>query len=91
MLGSPREKAETRKKLRAEARLAAEKGPEGVGLAALEQASSNLVDLFRNLAAQLAARFGRAAPRRKAAKDETPAVLTPPKLAKQLGVSTDKI
>ena len=91
LIGSPREKAATRKELREKARLEEKEGPEGVGLAALERASTDLVDLFRDVVAQLAERIGSAVPRRKAAEDKTPAMLTPPKLAKRLGVSSDKV
>ncbi len=91
VIGSPKEKASIRKRLREAARLAAKEGPEEVGLAALERASTDLVNLFRDLVARLAVRVGGAAPRRKAAGDETPGMLTPPKLAERWGVSADKV
>ena len=67
VIGSPREEADIRKRLRAEARLVAEEGPKEVELAVLECVATDLVNLFRGLAARLAVRVGGTAPRRKAA------------------------
>jgi len=91
VVGSSREKTDIQRKLRAEARLAAKERSEGIGLAALERAGTDLVNLFRDLLAWSAARVGGAGSRRKAVRHETPAMLTPPKLAKRLGVSADKV
>ncbi len=90
-IGSPREKAAMRKKWREKARLEAKEDPERIGLAAVEAASTGLMNLFRDVAAQLAERIGGATPRRKAAEDKTPTMLSPPMLAKRLGVSSDKV
>ena len=60
-------------------------------MAALESGSTDLVNLFRDVVAKFAARIGGAAPRRKATKDKTPTMLTPPMLAKRLGISPDKV
>jgi excisionase family DNA binding protein len=66
-------------------------GPEEAALAALELASQNLIGLFRSLEKRLAASCTTRAARRKRPKGESMAMLTPPQVAKQLGVSPDKV
>jgi hypothetical protein len=68
----------------------AAEGPEGLALAALEHEAGELLKLFRNAAARFAARLTTTTRRRKKPSDET-SLLTPPQLAKQLGVHPDKI
>ena len=66
-------------------------GPEEVAVAALELAGRDLIGLFRGLADRLAASCTTRVARRKTPKSESSEMLTPPKVAKQLGVSPDKI
>ena len=67
-------------------------GPEETALAALELAGQDLVGLFRGLAERLAASCTTRAARRKTPKAApSGGMLTPPQVAKQLGVSPDKI
>jgi excisionase family DNA binding protein len=70
---------------------AATAGPEEAALAALERAGHDLIGLFHGLEERLAASCTTRAARRKTPKAEPSGVLTPPKVAKQLGVSPDKI
>jgi excisionase family DNA binding protein len=65
-------------------------GPEETALADMERATENLLGLFRGLAERLAAKRAARKPRRQA-KVGTAAMLTPPQVAKRLGVSPDKI
>jgi excisionase family DNA binding protein len=66
-------------------------GPGGTALAALERVGQELVGLFRGLADGLAARCTTRTARRKRPEAEPTSVLTPPQVAKRLGVSPDKI
>jgi len=70
---------------------AATAGPEDTALAALELAGQELVSLFRGLEKRLATSCTTGAARRKTPKAEPSGVLTPPQVAKQLGVSPDKV
>ena len=66
-------------------------GQEDIALADMERAADDIVNLFRGLVKQLAASGTTRATRRKSPKDQPSGMLTPPKVAKQLGVSPDKI
>jgi excisionase family DNA binding protein len=81
-------KAETRKKTASESATA---GPEETALAALDRAGHDLVGLLRGLVERLAARCTTRAARRKRPKVAPSGMLTPPQVARQLGVSPDKI
>ena len=70
---------------------AATAGPEEAALAALELAGQNLISLFRSLEQRLAASCTTRAARRKTPKGKPSGMLTPPQVAKQLGVSPDKV
>ena len=50
-----------------------------------------MIEIFRGLAERLAANCTTKAARRKKSKNEPSGMLTPPQVAKQLGVSPDKI
>lgn len=66
-------------------------GPEETALADLERATDDIINLFRGLVKQLAASSTTRAARRKTPKGEPSGMFTPPQVAKQLGVSPDKI
>ena len=66
-------------------------GPEELAVAALELAGNDLIGLFRGLAERLAASCTTRTARRKTPKAAPSGMLTPPQLAKQLGVSPDKV
>ena len=66
-------------------------GPEGAALAALERQAQDLIGLFRDAVTRLADRIRSAGPPRKVTKTESGASLTPPQLAKRLGVSPEKV
>jgi excisionase family DNA binding protein len=66
-------------------------GPEETSLAALARAGQGLIGLFRGLVERLAASCTTRAARRKTQKGGPSGLLTPPQVAKQLGVSADKI
>ena len=66
-------------------------GPEETALAALERAGQDLLGLFRGLTARLAESSTARAARQKKPKSAASGPLTPPKVAKRLGVSADKV
>jgi excisionase family DNA binding protein len=66
-------------------------GPEETALAALELTGQSLIGLFRSVAEGLAASCMSKPARRKTPKGKPSGMLTPPQVAKQLGVSPDKI
>ena len=67
-------------------------GPEETALAALELAGQDLIGVFRSLEERLAASCTTRATRRKTPKAApSGGMLTPPQVAKQLGVSPDKV
>ncbi|MEI8376334.1 MAG: helix-turn-helix domain-containing protein [Planctomycetota bacterium] len=71
--------------------LPAKPGPEQIALAAMERAADEILNLFRELVKRLAAKCTDRAPRKKTSKGDSSGMLTPPQVAKQLGVSADKI
>jgi len=64
---------------------------EEAALAALEQQAQELLGVFREAVSRFSERLGSTAPRRTSAKTEPGASLTPPQLAKRLGVKRDKV
>lgn len=66
-------------------------GPEQIALTAMERAADDILNLFRGLVKQLAGKCTARAPRKEKSKGDSSGMLTPPQVAKQLGVSPDKI
>ncbi len=66
-------------------------GPEETALAALERVGHDLIGLFHGLTERLAENSTARAARQKKPKSAASGPLTPPKVAKRLGVSADKV
>jgi excisionase family DNA binding protein len=86
VIGDHRERAKARRKA-----AAAKPTVEDATLAVLDEQAQELVAVFRAAASRFSKQLESIAPRRDQAKAKAGASLTPPQLAKQLGVKPDKV
>jgi excisionase family DNA binding protein len=91
LIGTPAERAKARKRLREEAAAAPEAVAEAAALDDLDHALRNVVDLFSRTAEQFASRLVTGTVKHVSRKHEKASTLTPPEVAKRLGVSKNKI
>jgi excisionase family DNA binding protein len=91
LLGSPDEIAEARERLQQRTMASPEARDEAEALECHDLALSHLIDLFSGIASRFATQLLAGNVKNRDGRSEQSTTLTPPKVAKRLGVSSDKV